>query len=372
MKIGFDAKRVYHNRSGLGNYSRDIIRMLCRYFPANEYLLYNPKKGSVNFDAPGITEILPNGFLAKKLSSLWRRKWIVSQLKENNIDLFHGLSNELPAGIAAAGIPSVVTMHDLIFYRFPHWYKTADRIIHQKKAKQAVADATHIIAISRQTKDDLIHYLGVDDKKITVVYQGCHPAFKASYSNEEIESVKQQFNLPDKYLLSVGTIETRKNLLTTVKSLLLHHLPLVVVGKQTDYYHTIKKFIDENGLQQRVHFLKNVSMPQLAIIYQQAFVFCYPSLYEGFGIPIIEALYSKTPVISNKEGCFKEAGGPSSFYINATDHVAMASIIEQLQQQDVYNNCIEKGFHYVQQFNDDVIAGDIMKVYNHVLKKTNI
>lgn len=368
MRIGFDAKRAYHNRSGLGNYSRDIIRMLCDHFPGHEYFLYNPKNASISFDpGPCAKEVLPSSFFSAFFSSVWRRKGIVQQLKQDKLDLYHGLSNELPFGIAGAGIRSVVTIHDLIFYKYPQWYKPADRIIHQQKAAQACWEADHIIAISEQTKNDIIEFLKVDEKKITVIYQGCHPAFKKKYNAVVREVVRQKFKIPADFILSVGTIEPRKNLLTTVKSLLFHELPLVVIGKKTHYFREISAFIHKHQLQSRVHFLEGVSIEELAAIYQSACAFCYPSIYEGFGIPIIEALYSRTPVISNKKGCFKEAGGPDSFYIDHDNAEQLAGIVQQLQSdRALYQAAIEAGELYAQRFNDDIIAGQVMELYQKI------
>ena len=370
MRIGFDAKRVFHNRSGLGNYSRDTVRVLGKYFPGNRYYLYNPKKGKINFDAGSSSKtIFPAGFINKIFSSLWRRKWITKQLQQDKLDIFHGLSNELPSGIANTGIKSVVTIHDLIFYKFPQWYRPADRLIHQQKSKQAALDATHIIAISEQTKKDILEYLPVNSEKVSVLYQGCHAAFKEQHSAGEKQQLVTKFNLPSQFLLSVGTIEPRKNLLTTVNSLLHHSLPLVIVGKKTAYFKEIETFIAKHKLENRVIHLADISMKELAMLYQLAFVFCYPSIYEGFGIPIIEALYSGTPVITNKEGCFKEAGGPGSFYIDHLDFEAMASIIIRLQNDDsLYKNCVEQGGEYATRFNDEVIAENMMNAYKKLLQ----
>ncbi|RYF85975.1 MAG: hypothetical protein EOO03_12495 [Chitinophagaceae bacterium] len=128
MQIGFDAKRIFHNTSGLGNYSRDVVRILATQFPANSYWLYNPKPGKINPFASiaAVTEQRPASFFDRIFSSYWRRRRMVKQLKKQGLDIFHGLSNELPADISKAGFPSVVTIHDLIFMRYPQWYKKAD------------------------------------------------------------------------------------------------------------------------------------------------------------------------------------------------------------------------------------------------------
>lgn len=370
MQIGFDAKRVFHNASGLGNYSRDAIRILSRYYPENRYLLYNPKAGKVDRFVLEENTIVryPDSFLYKRFSSVWRRGPITKQLKKDHLDLFHGLSNELPAGIKSTGIKSVVTIHDLIFMRYPQWYSPPDRMIHKIKAKSAAHAANRIIAISEQTRDDLIHFFKIPAEKISVIYQGCHPAFKRPYSYEQKNNVRKKFNLPEKFLLNVGTIEERKNLLTVVKSMPYHNLPLVVIGKETKYAEKVKQYVYRKKLQDRIFFLKNVSMEELAVIYQLAYIFCYPSVFEGFGIPVIEALYSQTPVITSKGSCFPEAGGPSSFYIDSYDEKMLAEKINKLlNDKALYQNISRESFKFVQKFNDDKIASQIIKLYSEVL-----
>lgn len=369
MKIGFDAKRIFHNTSGLGNYSRDIVRVLSQHYPENNYLLYNPRPGKVDRLSLRANMHLryPQGYLDKKFSSLWRRRLIVKQLKRDGIDLFHGLSNELPAGIASAGIPAVATVHDLIFMRYPEWYSMPDRFIHKIKVKNAVAGADKIIAISQQTKADLIHFLDVAPHKIQVIYQSCHPAFKQPTIESIQDNVRKKYHLPAQFLLSVGTIEPRKNLLTIVKSLAYHSLPLVIIGKETGYAGKVRQYIHHKKWEGRVQFLSDVSMQELAIIYRLAAVFCYLSVFEGFGIPIIESLYSQTPVITTKGGCFKEAGGPDSIYINCLDEKMLGEKINLLlQDRSLYEKVITRGWEYVQQFDDKIIATEIMKLYEEV------
>src|SRR5690606_14569197 len=134
MKIAFDAKRAYHNATGLGNYSRTLISDLVAFQPDHDYYLVNPKPSyRYAFEGDRLHELLPQGFLAKKLSSLWRSKWVVDELVALQIDLYHGLSHEIPIGIETSGIKSVVTIHDLIFERFPQQYNPLDvRIYHRK------------------------------------------------------------------------------------------------------------------------------------------------------------------------------------------------------------------------------------------------
>lgn len=373
MRIGYDAKRIFHNASGLGNYGRDIIRILSTHYPENKYVLFNTRPDKLKrFKFCANTfESLPEDFIGRNFPAYWRRFSIKKQIQKENLDLFHGLSGELPHNIITTGVPSIVTIHDLIFMRYPQWYSVIDRTIYTMKARKACKESNHIIAISHQTKNDIVELLNISPDKISVTYQTCHPAFKDDHSDEILRSIAQKYSLPKQFILTVSTVEERKNLLTIVKSLFLHQLPLFVVGSRgTNYFKKVKNFIAENNLQNRVYFLDDITMQELAIIYRLATVFCYPSIIEGFGIPVIEALYSKTPVITSLYGCFKEAGGPDSFYIDAFDYKALANIIVQLQQDEsLYKSVAEKGYEYVQRFNDDVIAGEMMQVYKQVLRK---
>ena len=374
MKIGFDGKRAFHNATGLGNYSRDLLKILAAYFSDNEYYVYNtkPKKIDRLSGFQNLIEKLPESAFWKKFSSVWRQGPILKQLKKDQIELYHGLSGEIPRGIEKSGIPSVVTIHDLIFVRYPELYSFFDRKIHFNKFKYAAENADKVIAISEQTKNDIIEFLGIEAFKIEVIYQGCHNIFKEEVTEVEKSRVKEKFNLPENFILNVGTIEERKNLLSVVKSIKNLETHLVVIGRKTGYYQTVLKYIEDNNLNNRVHFLEGVALNELATIYQMADIFVYPSIFEGFGIPIIEALYSKTPVITSKGGVFPEAGGPNSCYVDPNNTDEFSKAIENiLNDESLRNNMVEKGHTFVQKFNDDVIADNIMQLYRSILNERN-
>ncbi|SEB42613.1 Glycosyltransferase involved in cell wall bisynthesis [Tenacibaculum sp. MAR_2009_124] len=369
MKIGFDAKRIFHNTTGLGNYSRDLVRILDRYCPSNSYYLYNPKPKKVKRLKleSSMTEVLPNTWFGKKLSSLWRQKGVITQIKSDNIDIFHGLSGEIPRKLRENGIKSVVTIHDLIFMRYPEWYSYFDRKIHFSKFKYAAENADCVIAISEQTKMDIITYLKIPESKIKVVYQGCHNAFKVERTNEEKESLKKKLKLPERFLLNVGTIEKRKNALTIIKTLKNINVPLVIVGRKTKYFQEIEQYISQNNLEKKVIFLEGLTMEQLSTLYQLAEIFIYPSVFEGFGIPIIEALFSKTPVITTDSGVFPEAGGKYSRYVNPTDVTAMENEIKLLlSSSELRAEIAGEGFKYAQKFNDKDIATSMNRIYSNI------
>jgi len=367
MNIGFDAKRFFHNKTGLGNYSRDLVRILAHYFPQNKYVLYNPKPKKIDriaLDGKTIVEKLPNKGIYTLFPFLWRGWNVTDDFKEDKIAIFHGLSGELPYGISGTGVKTVVTIHDLIFIRFPELYTYFDRKVHFQKMKYAATHADVVIAISEQTKRDIIDFLGISGDKIKVIYQGCASVFKETIEKEVLKKVAIKYHLPSRFLLNVGTIESRKNILSVIKVMKDVPVPLVIIGKKTSYYKALTNYIAQHNLTDKVIFLENVSLTDLAAIYRLATVFVYPSVFEGFGIPIIEALYSKVPVITSTGSCFSEAGGEDSIYVTPNDGQQMKdAILSVLNDEVKRERMITKGLEYAQRFNDERIAEDYMGVY---------
>ncbi len=367
MKIAFDGKRFFNNSSGLGNYSRDLVRISAIYFPENEYLLFNENETIKGKDILGLSNV---SFVKTSVGTWARQLKMGKDAQAVKADIFHGLSGELPLKWTDQPIKKVVTIHDLIFLRFPQFYSLFDRKIHLWKFKNAIKQADIIIAISEQTKRDVIQFLKVPKEKIRVVYQGCHQQLKEHQSDEYINLIKEKFQLPERFILNVGTIEERKNVLNIVKAINGTKIPLVVIGKKTNYFNKVKKYISKNKLENQVHFLENVSMEELAAIYKLADVFVYPSYFEGFGIPIIEALYSETPVITSNLSSLPEAGGDHSVYVypNNVDDIK-AKILFLWQNEAERKRRAKKGLKFVQKFNDESIAENLQSVYQELIFK---
>jgi glycosyltransferase involved in cell wall biosynthesis len=371
MNIGFDAKRIFFNRSGLGNYGRNTIRQLTNHYENEEYHLYTPSYSEdiVSYSDKNIHTITPSGFINKKFKSRWRSYGIKHNIIQDQIEIFHGLSNELPFGIEKTGVKSIVTIHDLIIHRYPELYKTLDVKIYKRKFDRALQEATKVIAISEQTKQDIIQFYGTEEDKIEVVYQGCDPSFYIRPSEDEMKECVTKYNLPSQFLLFVGTIEPRKNALSIVQAIHQHDIdiPLYIIGRSTPYADKIKSYIEKHNLKNIV-LLHGVSNHDLKIFYHLAEIFIYPSVFEGFGIPILEALASGTPVISSKGSCFSEAGGENSIYV-APDNISQIAeaILSLLHDSTNRNKLVEYGLRHAAKFTDDKIAKNLMNVYREVL-----
>ena len=370
IQIGFDGKRAANNLTGLGNYSRSLIESLAAQYPENQYLVYSPKVKHAKqidsfFEKENITLKLP-----KEGGFLWRTLNILKDLGRDHVQIFHGLSHEIPFAIQHTRIKSIVTIHDLIFLRFPQYYQFIDRKLYKWKSRSACKRADQIIAISEKTKADIVEFYNVNPDKIKVIYQSCDDGFKMAMPESTLNRIKLTYKLPEKYILNVGTIEARKNLKLLIQALKTvdHQYKLVVIGKETAYFKEIERELDRLALRNRVIFLKNIPFTDLPGIYQMAKLFVYPSFYEGFGIPIIEALYSKVPVIAATGSCLEEAGGPDSIYINPTDVSGLAYWIDQvLQHADLQKEMKEKGLEFVQKFNSPQVTKQLMDCYSNLL-----
>lgn len=366
MNIGFDAKRAFLNRTGLGNYSRWLITALSRYQPQNNYTLYTPRTNpAINFSVENSSVKLPES----KFTSYWRSKGIIADLKKDHVQLYHGLSHELPFGIKKSGIKSVVTIHDVIVLRFPHYFSFLNRAIYKAKLKYACKVADAIVAISQKTKDDIVTYLGIPENKVKVIYQSCDKQFREIPSAEKLKEVKTKYQLPEQYLLSVGTIEERKNLLLLAKALRdVADIKLVVVGKPTAYLNEVKAYLESNGLTDRIVFLHSVAFQDLPAIYQQAECFIYPSRYEGFGLPILEAISLGVPVIAATGSCLEEAGGPDSLYVNPDDAQGLANKIRLvLTDKNLSAKMIDAGLTYSRKFDDKKLAAQYTALYQNII-----
>jgi len=335
MQIGYDAKRFFQNKTGLGNYSRTLLSNLVQYFPLNEYHLFAPKSTELGLAAVkklnNVQTHFPTGLLAS-FPALWRRNLgknpVVQQL-----DLYHGLSHEIPNGLKK--IPSVVTVHDVINLKFPQLYPFIDNLIYKKKLHHACKNATGIVCISHKTQQDLIEIF--HDKipniasKCKVIYQSAGSEF---YAKNIDYLAKKNLELPDHFMLYVGTINERKRLLLLVETLL--HLPkeihLVVLGTGKEYAEKVLSFIHKNDLSGRVHFIKSDNKFDLTQIYSAARVTLNPSIYEGFGLPVLESLLCGTPVITTADSAMAEIAGTSGLYA-PSDNL------------DEFTNAISRIFH---------------------------
>lgn len=374
MKIGYDAKRAVNNNTGLGNYSRLVIDTIASSGD-DSLLLYAPRLRNNPrlmplLERENVSLCLPDTPSGRRFPSLWRSRGITGQLLRDEIDLYHGLSNELPLNIISSGIPSVVTIHDVIFRHFPRCYRLIDRKIYDYKFRKATQHATRVIAISECTRRDIVEFYNIDPVKIDIVYQGCDPQFARPVDPLRADGVMHKYGITRPYIVGVGTVEERKNQLLTVK--VLRGLPddiiAVIVGRRTAYAKEIDSYIDRHGLRDRVIFIENADFADFPALYASALFSSYPSRYEGFGIPVIESLSVGTPVIIASGSCLEEAAGSEAPVVNPDDVDAYIAAARHIIDDSGYRrNLVDAGRRHITRFSQQNFADGLRDSYRKAL-----
>ena len=371
ITIGFDAKRIVRNGTGLGSYGRTLVNDLASFSNLDLHL-YAPDAGRDDLrqqvpERNNLHYVYPQ---TKMFKSYWRSHGIVSQLQQDGIKIYHGLSGELPIGTRKVGIKTVVTIHDLIFLRHPEYYNWIDVQIYKHKFFQTLREADSIVAISECTRRDIVELGGVDPTKIELIYQSCASRFKGGADERVKTAVRLRYSLPERYILSVGSIEERKNAMLAVKSLcwLPEDVHLVLVGRPTTYPRKVETLAQQEHLSHRLHLLHGVPDTDLPALYDMAEVFVYPSRYEGFGIPIIEAVRMGLPVVACTGSCLEEAGGPDNLYVDPDDAQGMASAIgKMVRGSEGRERRIALSQQYIARFENNDAAQRFVQLYNHLL-----
>lgn len=370
MNIGYDAKRLFNNKTGLGSYSRNLVTCMNEFCPSESYHLYTPSIKLTEYETEyrNLNQVSIHKSTAFN-KSIWRTFGISNDLRKDKIDIYHGLTHELPRNINNAKCAKVVTIHDLIFKRFPEYFPASDRMIYNLKWKHSIKSADKIIAISKHTKADIIEHYAVDPDKIEVIYNTCDPRFYRANQSRTQNSL----DLPKTYMLSVGSIEPRKNFESIIKALAQipasQRIDLVIVGGGKEKNKKkLLGLIHSLGLEKVVHLRSDISNNQIIEVYKRAEFLLYPSQYEGHGLPITESLLCGTAVISSETSSMKEAGGPDCIYIepNNIDSIVNA-IITLLEDSELRKKISTKGQIYASQtFDRQLIANQTLNLYKNI------
>lgn len=375
MIVGYDAKRAFKNATGLGNYSRMLICGLASHYRDFKAMLYAPKMSgyyqsyftcyaNVSTRQPrGIDQWTPN---------LWRSFGVSMHLKHDKVDIYHGLSHELPHRIPSS-IKKVVTMHDLVAWRYPQYFRPWDAWMYRLKQKHSAHIADIVVAISEQTKRDLIDIMHVPENKIRVLYQSCDPIFWDPISDETIADVRERYDLPERYFISVGTIEDRKNQARVVEA--MKQLPedahLILVGhKRGIYGEKIQHDIASYGLSKRVRIIEDAEFEDFPALYAASCGSVYMSLFEGFGIPILEAMCSGAPVLTSNCSSMPEVGGDAVLYAAPDDVEAIVSQMRRLfDDENLRDTLRTKGHERKMKFSEQHVAEQFYKLYEELLSE---
>lgn len=365
MVVGFDAKRAFYNTTGLGNYSRQLIDSISGKL--DQLLLFSPGgKNVLDWSAPANAQIIrPSG-----RGIGWRSFGMVKELQSYAPDLYHGLSHELPLGIDKFQGPTVVTMHDCIFRHFPRQFSTFDRWIFHWKWQFAVKHADRMIAISQSTADDLIQFYNAPAKKIAIIPLSANPIFSRNVGRASITGILDQLQLVDQpYCIFIGNHHPRKNLRLVLKTYQRYgrSLPhLLVVGNAQKM---VEEMVDDEKVLRKIHLLTyRVDDKALVGLLQAAEALLYPSLYEGFGLPVLEAMMAGTAVITCRHSSLKEVAGDAALFVDPHSPAQLSRQILALQKEPgLKTELIEKGRRQASHFTAEKQSEATLNVYGELL-----
>jgi len=387
MNICLDLSPVVHQRAGLASYARELATHLLQMDPgiswsAFHYDRYPPVPLPAPLDALP-RYVIPWGAYRWRLTTALRHFLGLSMDRFfAGVDLFHATEHLLPR---FSKVRTVFTLHDLIFLFHPETHKPLNRWFLTLMMPRFLRAADAIIAVSECTRRDAIRFYGITEEKITVIYEGVSPRFRPA-SPEAVRAVREKYSLPEHFILYVGTIEPRKNLTALLEA--FHHflatcsslsapcdlrpatcdLRLVIVGKKGWLYESFFHRLRELGLDDRVIFTGYVPDEDLPAIYSAADLFVFPSLYEGFGLPVLEAMACGVPVVCSNTSSLPEVAGDAALLVDPTDVRALAGAMEEvLTDEGKRKEMRERGLRQAAKFSWEKAAAMTLKVYQDVL-----
>lgn len=400
MRIGIDYTSAATQGAGIGRYTRELMRALLAQPSANHYSLFYAKPTPI--DQSPVTNYqstirrLP--FHDKWLMRLWQRLQIPLPVETfvGRVDLFHSPDFTLPPTLP--GVPTLLTVHDLSFVRDPDSAWPSLRAFLNQAVPRSVRRATHVLADSLATKNDLIELFDTPAEKITVLYSGVEARFAPVRDQAEIERVCAKYQLPRPFILSVGTLQPRKNYGRLIQAFaefikhsersdeaaqLKHAVEysdshpstplraaqdawhLVITGGKGWLYESIFEQVKSLGLEQRVHFPGFVDDADLPALYSAANVFAYVSLYEGFGLPLLEAMACGTPVIASNVSSLPEVVGEVGLQVDPRDVAAITRALRaMIDQSELRATTIAAGLERARLFTWEKAASQLLAIYD--------
>lgn len=366
MRVGIDARLVYYSQAGIGQYIVQLVQALSRLAAEEEFLLLHSRKdGTILAPQAGFTRIpiwTPSHHRFEQLT-------LSMELALLGLDLLHSPDFVPPFH---RRFRSIITVHDLAFLLYPH-FLTRQAARYYGQIDQAVRVTDHVIAVSESTKADIVGLLGVPEEKITVIYEAAKPIFRSLERDVSRAEVRERYGLDDPFLLAVGTVEPRKNLMTLFEALRVLEdrrqlrPQLAVVGSRGWLFEETLARVKELGLEERVRFLGRLPDEELLCLYNAARVHVYPSLYEGFGLPPLEAMACGTPTVSSNVSSIPEVVGDAALLVDPHDPVALAEALwRMLVDEDLQGHLSRRGLERATAFSWDRAARETLAVYQRV------
>ncbi len=359
-----------YRSAGISNY----IYGLLRHLPAQDgHFQYYVHTGEAAAVIPGMQRFLTTSHTKRPLARImWEQIVWPLALQRLQPDLVHGLAYVLPL---AYGGTSIVTVYDLTFLHVPMAFRAPNRLYLQTMTRIAVRRAAHVCAISESTRRDIVKMLGVSASAVSIVYPGVDARFRPA-SPEAVEAFRRRQGLPERYLLYLGTLEPRKNITTLVRAYarLAARDPrapsLVLAGAKGWYYEEIFAEVERLGLKDRVIFPGYVPVEEQALWYSGAEAFVYPSRYEGFGMPVAEAMACGTPVIASTASSLPEVVGDAGLLVPPDDEDAWADALAHvLANNSVRDALSAAGRKQAARFSWEAAAQAQVRVYRQYARR---
>ena len=379
MRITFDVSPAVHRHAGLGRYARELLTAMAAQDEVNEYAAFSHAPTA---DCP--PDLLPDRVPLRTVplsAKPWRMSVLLASLMGISMDpwlpqgdIFHATEHLLPPLKKAR---TVFTLHDLIFQFFPEYHLPLNRafLIHAMPRFLRRADA--IIAVSECTKRDAIHFYKLPADKITVIYEGVNPSLHPVNEEGVLAQARVRWTQGSPFILFVGTIEPRKNLIAlvdAVRALRTRGYPhrLVIAGRKGWLYQGVFDHVRQTGLESQVDFLDFVAEEDLAALYGACAAFVFPSLYEGFGLPPLEAMACGAPVICSNTSSLPEVVGDAALLVNPRDVDEMAGAIERVLSDAALGEQLRaRGIAQAARFSWEGAARKTLSVYESLFKRGN-
>jgi len=375
MRIAINCQILSVNSLGVGRYTENLVKALADVDEENHYLLLvNSRVNLAKLPQQDNFEILTTEMpiFGTKTRILWEQFWLPFSLVGKEVDLVHFPDLSLPV-LPLLDCPYVVTIHDLTHYAFREAY-TLGKILYKRcTTPVAVRGASRIIADSESTKQDIVKTLAVSGRRIATVYPGLIEMFKPITRKEQLEETRAKFHLPPRYILHVGSIDPRKNLVTLLKAyanLKEANLPhkLIVVGPKEFNYAPILEAAQSLDMADRIVFLGFVSNEDLVNIYNMAELFVFPSIHEGFGFPPLEAMACAVPVITSNTSSLPEIVGDAALLVDPYDTQGLvAAMLRVLTDDRLRNEMSQRGLFRAKLFSWRKAAEETVKVYKEAV-----
>jgi len=370
MRIGIDFTPAIQQQAGIGRYTRELVRALARLDTVQPVRAVPGKPGRERSQpASGpITSAFgpsPSPIAGWPFSGSGLRLPVPVETFTGAVDIFHSPDFVLPPVRRAR---TVLTVHDLSFLTTPQTSEPALRAYLSEAVPRAVARADHILADSRSTKRDLVTHLNADPEKITVVYPGVDPRFQR-LEEPAIAEVRTRYGLERPFVLSVGTLQPRKNYPTLIEAFArLSSVDLVIAGGPGWLYQEIFDTVDRLGMGERVSFLGLVRDEDLPALYNAAEVLAMPSLYEGFGLPVLEALACGTPVVTSDVSSLPEVACDAALLVSPHDVEGISqALLRALTDQELRAALRERGLIQAKQFTWQKAAETVLGIYQRLM-----